>query len=140
MTNLIKSFLQETTRSEITKSFHIPVRINFSEAKHTTLYEAQIQYLSELVLSGSEAIRIHGTICKACGFDFEKLYGRRGYKYIEVHHLVPLSKVKGGVIVNPTYDMTVLCSNCHRMIHRLMRDILSMDQLVELIHEQKSKT
>lgn len=37
------------------------------------------------------AIKIHGTRCMACGFDFEKVYGERGKDYIEVHHVVPLA-------------------------------------------------
>ena len=36
------------------------------------------------------AIRIHGTVCQACGFDFEKTYGEIGKDHIEVHHVKPL--------------------------------------------------
>ena len=66
-----------------------------------------------------EAKRIHGYTCKLCGFDFEQGYGEIGREYIEAHHLTPISKLKGEkLLLNPTTDFTVLCANCHRMIHR----------------------
>lgn len=33
---------------------------------------------------------IHGTVCQACEFDFEKTYGEIGRDYIEVHYVKPL--------------------------------------------------
>jgi len=78
------------------------------------------------------AINIHGTKCKGCGFDFAAVYGTRGEGYIEVHHLRPLSSLGEKTPVNPKEDMTVLCSNCHRMIHRYPRDILTLEQLQSL--------
>lgn len=66
-----------------------------------------------------KAKKIHGYICKACGFDFEKNYGAIGREFIEAHHLVPIGTLKGTkVSLSPDKDFTVLCSNCHRMIHR----------------------
>jgi 5-methylcytosine-specific restriction protein A len=64
------------------------------------------------------AIQYHGTRCMACGFDFEKVYGKHGTGYIEVHHLLPVSSLKMKTKVDPKTDMAVVCSNCHRMIHR----------------------
>lgn len=63
--------------------------------------------------------RLQGYSCKACGFDFGKTYGPIGKKFIEAHHLIPLSKLIGDIItLDPRSDFSVLCSNCHRMIHR----------------------
>ncbi|MBD1879501.1 HNH endonuclease [Coleofasciculus sp. FACHB-T130] len=67
-----------------------------------------------------KAKEIHGYICKACGFDFENRYGEIGRNYIEAHHIVPISSLeKTKVQLDPSKDFTVLCSNCHRMIHRI---------------------
>lgn len=55
--------------------------------------------------------------CEACDFDFEKTYGELGKGYIECHHLIPLSNFQ----VNKETkleDLALLCSNCHRMIHK----------------------
>jgi 5-methylcytosine-specific restriction enzyme A len=66
-----------------------------------------------------KAKAIHGYKCKACGFDFENRYGIIGRGFIEAHHLTPLSMLKGQKVkLNPDKDFTVLCANCHRMIHK----------------------
>lgn len=82
-----------------------------------------------------EAIRIHGTTCSGCGFSFDAFYGARGAGYIEVHHLKPLSSYGGAVVVDPDTDLTVVCANCHRMIHRRTQDPLTVEQLRRLIDE-----
>lgn len=61
----------------------------------------------------------HGYICRACGFDFEARYGDIGREFIEAHHLLPLADFRGQKLtLDAKKDFTVLCSNCHRMIHR----------------------
>ena len=55
--------------------------------------------------------------CECCGFDFEKVFGALGEGFCEVHHIKPI----GGRTQNePTRigDLAVVCSNCHRMLHR----------------------
>lgn len=65
------------------------------------------------------AKQAQGYVCRACGFDFEKKYGAIGRDFIEAHHLTPLADLKGQrLTLDPKEDFTVLCSNCHRMIHR----------------------
>lgn len=80
----------------------------------------------------NEAIRIHGLKCKGCGFDFERNYGSWGKNYIEVHHMVPLGDGKKRR-TNPVTDLTVVCSNCHRMIHRKRNITLTIDELKQKI-------
>jgi 5-methylcytosine-specific restriction protein A len=68
--------------------------------------------------------------CEACDFNFEKTYGELGRGFIECHHLIPLSNFE----VNKETkleDLALLCSNCHRMIHK--------DLTISTIHEFKSK-
>ncbi|WP_305812275.1 MrcB family domain-containing protein [Photobacterium leiognathi] len=63
--------------------------------------------------------KVQGFTCKACGFDFEKKYGEVGKGFIEAHHLTPVSEIKGRKVgLDPVKDFAVLCSNCHRMIHK----------------------
>jgi predicted HNH restriction endonuclease len=40
-------------------------------------------------------------------------------------------------LINPKEDMTVLCSNCHRMVHRYPHGILTLEQLQSLIQAMK---
>ena len=83
------------------------------------------------------AVAIHGTTCVACQFNFEAIYGARGKDYIEVHHLVPVSQMAEPSTVNPRTDMTVLCSNCHRMVHRSREKPLSLHDLVEVVRSHR---
>lgn len=84
------------------------------------------------------AIQIHGYKCMACGFDFKDVYGEElGKNFIEVHHIVPLSSRDEEIIVNPETDMVCLCANCHRMIHRRKNAIITLEELKQIIQEQK---
>jgi hypothetical protein len=59
--------------------------------------------------------RVH---CAACGFDFEAVYGKHGAGFIEAHHVVPLHQVEE-VRRTTRDDLAPLCSNCHRIIHKI---------------------
>jgi predicted HNH restriction endonuclease len=52
-----------------------------------------------------------------CGFDFHKVYGAVGVDYAHVHHLTPLSRLRGATRMT-VEDVAVVCANCHDMIHR----------------------
>lgn len=62
-----------------------------------------------------------GYTCEACGFNFFDRYGPVGENFIEAHHLTPLASLDHGqeIQLDPDSDFCVLCSNCHRMIHKL---------------------
>jgi len=60
-----------------------------------------------------------GHTCQVCNTNFEQKYGAIGRDYIEAHHLRPLASLRGKkVALDPRNDFAVLCSNCHRMVHR----------------------
>jgi len=85
----------------------------------------------------AEAIRIHGTNCLVCGFDFNKVYGAElARDYIEVHHNRSITE-QAGKPVNPATDLSPLCSNCHSMAHRERGVILSVAALKELIQRRQ---
>lgn len=56
-------------------------------------------------------------MCEVCGFDFRITYGALGENYIECHHAVPVSQLAPGAKTK-IKDIVLVCSNCHRMIHR----------------------
>lgn len=73
--------------------------------------------------------------CEACGFNFVNKYGELGANYIEAHHLMPFSSLnEGRTRLNLEKDFSVLCSNCHRMIHRLP-DPSNLKMLKHIISE-----
>ncbi len=55
--------------------------------------------------------------CEACGFNFAKVYGDLGADFCEVHHRLPLSQLDAPVCPKLD-DLAIVCSNCHRIIHR----------------------
>jgi len=56
--------------------------------------------------------------CQVCGFDFLETYGDVGAGFAEAHHMVPLAEApKRGRSVS-VKDFTIVCANCHRMLHR----------------------
>jgi 5-methylcytosine-specific restriction enzyme A len=65
--------------------------------------------------------------CEACGFDFRLRYGARGEGFIECHPFLPIHQLKPGDKTRIT-DLSLLCSNCHRMIHA-KRPWLTKDEL-----------
>ena len=83
----------------------------------------------------TQAIAIHGVSCIVCGFNFEEKYGPHGKSFIEVHHLKLLSEFEDESMVDPETDMVVVCSNCHRMIHRKRNNPLTVEELRRMLRE-----
>lgn len=96
---------------------------------YTTRYERNSR-------NRAEAIRIHGTKCMVCGFDFEEVYGELGKGYIEVHHIKPLSSQDEEVEINPATDLICVCANCHRMLHRFRDYIISIEEIKARIEQR----
>jgi 5-methylcytosine-specific restriction protein A len=70
--------------------------------------------------------------CQACGFDFLETYGELGRGFIECHHTVPISEYGVSKLTRPA-DLALVCSNCHRMLHR-RRPWLLIDELSRLLN------
>lgn len=73
--------------------------------------------------------------CMVCGFDFFAMYGERGEGFIECHHMTPVSELIGD---EPTKiaDLAMVCSNCHRMLHR-GPELLTIDQLRDIVEKYR---
>jgi hypothetical protein len=56
--------------------------------------------------------------CDACDFSFLDVFGNRGAGFIEAHHDRPLS-VADGPVKTRLSDFSLVCSNCHRMLHKI---------------------
>ena len=64
--------------------------------------------------------------CECCGHNFTE-YGKHHEAMFEVHHLKALGKSNKRVVTKLS-DLAVICSNCHRVIHR-HKPMISVDQL-----------
>lgn len=57
--------------------------------------------------------------CDCCKFDFLEIYGDVGEGFIECHHEIFLHQ---GERITKLEDLALVCSNCHRMLHRKKAD------------------
>ncbi len=110
--------------------------ISFDQDQITSGYETKIikhiNKENEIIKTDPKLIKQlkknSNYICQACGFKYEKIYGDYSKKkdFIEAHHIEPKFKVIEGAKTNKKMsrsaeDFAMLCANCHRMIHRMMR-------------------
>jgi 5-methylcytosine-specific restriction protein A len=65
------------------------------------------------------------------------VYGELGEEFCEVHHLQPSSKADG-VVKTELGDLSIVCSNCHRIIHRT-DPMLSISSLAKHIQRQRAQ-
>lgn len=68
--------------------------------------------------------------CEVCSLDFNEMYGCRGAGFIEAHHTVPVADLDGETKTRIS-DIALVCSNCHRMLHRKI--LLSVEDLREIV-------
>ncbi len=82
----------------------------------------------------AEVLKQKGSLeCEGCKFNFYNYYGDRGEGFIECHHTKPVSAIQENESTK-LVDLILLCSNCHRMVHR-KRPWLNLRELTELISE-----
>lgn len=72
--------------------------------------------------------------CEFCEFSFLDVYGEIGEGFIEAHHTVPISELDGERKTKIS-ELALVCSNCHRMLHR-EKPAFSIRQLRRLVSEQ----
>ena len=83
-------------------------------------YERSIKLRESAILKYTEEGHIK---CKVCCFDFEDFYGNFGKGFIEVHHQKPVFMFDDNetekTIKDALENVIPVCSNCHRVIHRI---------------------
>ena len=74
--------------------------------------------------------------CEACGLSELDLPAKLGEGCFEVHHQAPLADRRTS---SPTRiaDLTLLCANCHRLIHR-SRPMLKLSGLRKLVNRRQT--
>lgn len=77
--------------------------------------------------------------CEVCGFSFLDKYGKVGGGFIEAHHINPLNEREGKQVTKKV-DIALICSNCHRMLHRIIDGkFLTVLELKEIINSRHNK-
>lgn len=127
----LKSYIQKVLKTNILNLDNELENTEYVEGKPYVQYG--IKYERNQALR-NEAIKLHGTTCKVCGFDFKAKYGDLGEGFIEIHHLKPMFSIKKEVTVDPLKDLVPLCSNCHKMIHRNAKQPLTIKELTKIVN------
>jgi len=132
--------IQVDKRGRITKL--IEVNSNLGEQLPNIYSEGGIhEVVQELRLRDpklrKEALQYYENVCYICEQDYSKLYGDLGISFLEVHHKIPISN---GVRENSVADVCLVCANCHRMIHSIGKDGIPIDELREIIRENRAKS
>lgn len=72
-------------------------------------------------------VRENGRLfCEKCGLDPVKTYGEHGAACIEVHHHVTEVANMGEGHETKLDDLQCLCANCHRVVHRELKQIVAV--------------
>lgn len=71
-------------------------------------------------------------ICQICSFNYQDIYGKLGANFAEAHHRIPLNKLSKKTNTK-IEDLITVCSNCHRMLHRMNGDKGDINRLKKII-------
>ncbi len=116
-----------------------PVRASFPEGRRIERLHKSRERDSRVVRQAKDqhAQRNNGALpCEVCEFDFAVHYGELGTSYIEAHHDRPLSDLNNGELLDTRVeDFSLVCANCHRMLHR-KRPWSTVEQLKDLIRSE----
>jgi 5-methylcytosine-specific restriction protein A len=107
-----------TTKKQVVLPFNYEEYVEGQRAKREASFFARNPRLV------NDAKNHYGYQCQACLFRYSDRYGDIGEDFIEVHHLNPLSERRRTAEdrrLTSLDQVAVLCANCHRMIHRMIR-------------------
>ena len=112
---------------------NLPKR-SFKEGQKKLVTHAKAERNQALIREAKRHFKgLHGRLfCQACGFEFLPRYGERGRDFIEAHHSKPISTLSG-LVTTTIIDLEMVCSNCHRMLHR--RPWISVEELRHKLNE-----
>lgn len=142
--DLFQNYFCESLSSDLPK-FENPVEEVLGEVEGDKVIKEHIR--QELTQRNSSIVQRakaeamkkgNGSIlCDCCDFDFLKIYGTHGTGFIECHHKIHIAT---GKRITTLADLALVCSNCHRMLHRKNKKekYFSVDELRKLIADERA--
>lgn len=94
-----------------------PMSNNKPQAEGTAMIIQATKY-ERSQLNRAMCIYKYGYNCAVCGMNFLDTYGDIGKEFIHVHHIIPVSHIGPGYIIDPENDLIPVCPNCHCMLHK----------------------
>ncbi|MDB5133779.1 MAG: hypothetical protein JWP37_382 [Mucilaginibacter sp.] len=125
--DLFEFVINDNFEIEIDGSIEGEEKVKMKEHKY---YERDPQIIQA---KKKEAIKSNILFCEVCNFDFKLRYGNHGNGFIECHHKSPIAKA--GKRLTKLNDLALVCSNCHRMLHRknAKNNYFTINELKEII-------
>ena len=90
-------------------------------------------------IAREQCVARQGYSCSVCEMNFEETYGELGIGFIHVHHLYPFSVHDAPRETNPDEDLRPVCPNCHAMLHKGEKGVLSIHELRERWRNAKQR-
>lgn len=115
--NRAVAFFEDVARAMPNASTESEHREVYPQIENRLLVASHLQRERSRLLAVECKIRDEYT-CQVCGLHFAHLYGALGTDFIEAHHVLPLSRLRGSVRTK-LEDLRAVCANCHRMLHRM---------------------
>jgi predicted HNH restriction endonuclease len=123
----------ESNKSKKVEIFDENIIINegFKKTISINIYERSTKLRDAAI----KAFTVKGEIsCDCCNFNFNSFYGHNiGSGYIEIHHIKPIFKYEeqeiNKFIKDAIQNLVPVCSNCHRMIHRVWKHPIEISTL-----------
>jgi len=105
----------------------------FPEGRRLYRFHRQLERDSKIAKLAKDArlAQVGEMLCDVCGFSFARKYGPVGVGFIEAHHTIPVSELRGRRKTK-IEEIALVCSNCHRILHR-RRPWLSVTELREML-------
>lgn len=136
--NIIRNYIESNggSKYDIDRAIDDEIEQEAQEGRLVTRIHKQYERDSKIVKNKKDKVlEEKGTLeCEVCKFNFLAIYGDRGHNFIECHHNKPVSEI-GDRGVTKLSDLAILCSNCHRMIHR-SRPWLTVYELRNIYEQQ----
>lgn len=107
----------------LTRGFHEVAPIGEGEEDSVTYSEGDRKYVTHLMAERNAAVvkELKATSDHICDVCEVRLLQRYGVEFIEAHHKTPITTYSSSHAVNLA-DFVLLCPNCHRAIHRYMKE------------------
>lgn len=132
--SLLKDIFQEI--AEIKREFGAKADEEERERLEGRLTETKVLRRQRNRQARQQCLEASGYKCYVCGFDFGKIYGEIGEKFLEVHHTKPLATYDDEHSI-PQSELCALCSNCHSMVHRT-KEVMDVEELKRIVEQQKN--
>lgn len=136
-----QGFKPEHIEREVKRSFSEIIIEEGALDNRTTTQRTRSNKLRDIAINEFKKAHNGQLFCVACGFNFFETYGELGKGFIEIHHKEPmhLMDIEGekATVEEALKKVAMVCSNCHRMIHREKGKMLSIEELKALLKNAK---